>query len=1033
MNRAERRDGLTRSRLPRSGGLAAVALSAAVALAAGLLVAAPSHAAVPAANAEYTVGDSPVGIAVNPAGTIAVAADYVGNTASVINLGTNVVTTVPVDTAPWDVAIDPSGTYAYVTNTGSNSVSRINLSDNSVTSIPVGSNPTRIVIDPAGAYAYVTVGSVADRIKLSDLTVDSAFLNPVLGPLVITADSSTIYSYYQTAKRFDAATGTVTATFTTGAGGVTGAGFNADQTAIYGVNDNGWVRRTELAGLTTQVWDSGLAGYNSQSWVSAGNYAYVPGTNDHTLYQVDLLVPETVTVIASQLNSNPFDVAVPADGSFVLVTIAGADQVAKFIPPAPPPPPTPPTPPGDGSRALVWGKGTDGALGTGNTSNETAPAQVTAGANAVNTWGTNWYSMDGGWDQTCGVGSDQRAYCWGLNGSGQLGDGTTDDTNVPVMVVPGANTANEWLSVSAGSNYSSCGVGTDAQAYCWGLNGTDGQLGDGTTSNSDEPVAVVGGPASWRSVRVGNTHACGVGTNDDAYCWGYNGSGQLGDGTTATSLFAVEVAGGPAQWGEVSAGADHTCGIGTDARAYCWGNNDTGELGDGTTDDTVVPVQVLDGENASGTWESLVAGYDATCGIGGDGHAYCWGSDVSGQLGNGGAGDEVTPVRVDLPVGVSVRMLGLDAWAQHVCALSTSNVVYCWGSSSSGQLGDGTYVNADVPVEVDLNAAPSANLAAGTPRMIAVGSNTSLMVSMFGTAPAFTAASPPATGTVSTVYPTYTFTASGTTPITFTQASGTLPPGLTLASNGVLSGTPTTPGTYTFTVSALNGINPDATTSPITITITSSSSPPVTPPADGPGAVVVDVPGQVSGVSAVAGDRQATVTWTAPGYPGSDPVNRYVVTASPGGQTCTVTVTYTTPPTVPATSCTVTGLTNGVPYTFTVQAGSLAGLGLPSTPSMPVTPAPTPTPPTVVTIQVAGTRDGGTVRVTGTTTGMGMGGLVTPSARTMPTRAYRAGTGVAVSASGAFTWSRKVNPGKTLWVYFTAEGVSSNTLVMRRR
>jgi len=92
-----------------------------------------------------------VGIAVNPAGTIAVTADYGSNTASVINLGTAIVTSVPVDTAPWDVAIDPSGTYAYVTNTGSNSVSRINLSDNSVTPIPVGNNPTRIVIDP-GAH-----------------------------------------------------------------------------------------------------------------------------------------------------------------------------------------------------------------------------------------------------------------------------------------------------------------------------------------------------------------------------------------------------------------------------------------------------------------------------------------------------------------------------------------------------------------------------------------------------------------------------------------------------------------------------------------------------------------------------------------------------------------------------------------------------------------------------------------------------------------------------------------------------------------
>ncbi len=1029
MNRAERRDGLKRNRLPRGGRLIAVAVSAAVALATGLLVASPARAAVPAPDAVYTVGDLPVSIAVNPAGTIAVTVNATANTASVIDLDTGVVSTVPLDSQPdwWqprEVAIDPSGTYAYVTNYNGNSISRIKLLDLTMTSVPVGGRPTRIVIDPAGVYAYVTVGAVADRIKLSDLTVVGSFLSGVTGPLVITADSSTIYSYYQTAKRFDAATGTVTDTFTTGAGGVTGAGFNADQTAIYGVNDNGWVRRTELAGLTTQDWDSGLAGYNSQSWVSVGNYAYVPAANDNNLYQVNLVVPETVTTFASSLSS-PTDVAVPADGTFILVTSAGGDKVFRYTLPPPPAPPTPPTPPGDGTRALVWGYGGDGALGTGSTSNELAPAQVTAGANAVNTWGTNWYSMDGGWDQTCGVGTDQRAYCWGLNDYGQLGDGSTDDSDVPVAVAPGANTGNTWKSVSAGSDYSSCGVGTDAHAYCWGYNGPDGQLGDGTTNDSTVPVEVVGGPGSWTSVRVGAYHACGVGTDGEAYCWGNNFSGELGDGTTADSLVAVQVVGGPASWTEVSAGAAHTCGIGTDNKAYCWGKNDAGELGDGTTDDTIVPVQILDGENTSGTWGSITAGYYATCGIGGDDQAYCWGADVSGQLGNGGAGDELTPVRVDLPVGVNVRMLSMDAYAEHACALSTSNVVYCWGSNGSGRLGDGTNSNSNVPVEVDLNAAPSADLAAGTPRMVAVGSSTSLMVSAFGTAPAFTATSPPATGTVSTAYPTYTFAASGTTPITFTQASGTLPPGLTLASNGALSGTPTTPGTYTFTVLASNGINPDATTSTITITITSSSTPsPIWPPS--PSRVV---PGEVSGVSGVAGDGQATVSWTAPGYAGSDPVSQYVVTSSPGGQTCTVTVPNTIPPTAPATSCTVTGLTNGVPYTFTVQAGSLAGLGLPSSPSSPVTPTSTPT----VTIQVTGTRDGRTVRVSGITTGMGIGGLVTPSVRNAPTRTYRAGASVAVNTSGTFTWTRKVNPRKTLWVYFTAEGVSSNTLVMRRR
>lgn len=1024
MNRAERRRrGLTRTQLPRAGGLIAVAVSAAVALAAGLLVAAPAKAAVPPADAEYTVGDVPISIAVTPAGTIAVTANVGDNTASVIDLGTDAVLSVPLDAQdsylPRDVAIDPSGTYAYVTNYASKSVTRIDLLTLDNTSISVSDTPTSIVIDPAGEYAYVTVGGFqspirsADRITLSDPTMTSPFLSQVRGPLVITSESDTIYSYSNILTRYTASTGAIDDSFVTGAGSVTAAGFDAGQTAIYGVDDGGRVSRTALAPRTTRVWVSGGgAGSNPQSWASVGNYAYVPAINDSNLYKVNLLAPETVTTFASQLSS-PSEVAVPADETFILVASAGDDKVFKY---PLPPPPAPPIPPGEGSRALVWGKGGDGALGTGSTSTEGAPVQMAAGANVVNTWGANWNSMDGGYDQTCGIGTDERAYCWGLNGSGQLGDGTTDDTNVPVAVLPGANSGDAWLSVSAGSNYSSCGVGTDGEAYCWGLNGTDGQLGDGTTSNSSVPVAVVGGPDSWTSVRVGNTHACGVGADDEAYCWGNNGSGQLGDGTTTNSQVAVQVMGGPAQWAQVSAGAEHTCGISTDHRAYCWGKSDAGELGDGTTDDTNVPVQVLDGENTSGSWDSIVAGYYATCGIGGDDQAYCWGWDTSGQLGNGGASDEWTPTRVDLPTGMSVRMLSMDAWAQHVCALTSSNVVYCWGWNASGQLGDGSFGDADVPVQVNLNAAPSADLAAGTPKMVAVGSNISLMVSMFGTAPAFTAASPPTTGTVSTAYPTYTFAASGTTPITFMRASGTLPPGLTLASNGELSGTPTSPGTYTFTVSASNGVNPDATTSPITITITSSITPEPNPPAPVP-SVPASAPREVR---AEAGVESAKVSWLAPASTGSFPVTSYQAVASPGGETCMVAA--------PGLTCTITGLTPGKPYTVTARALTGAGWSEASSPSSVVVPLGHEVP----TILITNSRDRAQksmARIEGTTTGL-VGAEVVPYLRIAGQADFSPGTSTrTVDAQGNFVWQRKAK--KRFTVYFVSGDVTSNRLVIR--
>ena len=1029
MNRAERRRrGLTRSRLPRGGRLIAVAVSAAVALAAGVVVAAPARAATPPPDVAFTVGDKPVSIAVNPAGTIAVTVNADDNTASVIDLGTGDDSTVVLgyqdNYLPRDVAIDPSGTYAYVTNYASKSVSRINLRTLDDTSIPVGDHPNRIVIDPAGMYAYVTVGGFsnpiksADRITLSDLTVTAPtppFLSQVTGPLLITSDGSTIYSYSADLRRYTASTGAIDDSFSTGAGSVTGAGFNGDQTAIYGVDDNGRVSKTQLAGRTTQVWVSGPGGGDSLSWASAGNYAYVPKANDGKLTRINLRVPQAATAFATGLSS-PHDVAVPFDGTFVLVAVAGADQVFKYTLP---PPPAPPTPPGEGSRALVWGYGGDGALGTGSTSSEFAPVQMAGGANTVNAWGMNWYSMDGGWDQTCGVGTDQRAYCWGLNGSGQLGDGTVDDTNVPVAVAPGANTGNAWVSVSAGSDYSTCGIGIDAKAYCWGEN-ADGRLGDGTTDDTNVPVAVIGGPTFWSSVRVGNTHACGVGNDEEAYCWGKNVSGALGDGTTVNSPVPVQVVGGPQRWAEVSAGFDHTCGIGTDRRAYCWGNNDDGELGDGSTDDTAVPVQVQAGDNVSGNWDSIVTGYDATCAIGSDGQAYCWGWDKSGQLGNGVAGNQVQPVRVELPMGVSVRILSMDAYGEHVCAVSTGNIVYCWGYNGEGQLGNGATSNSDVPVAADLNAFPSANLAAGTPRMVAVGSRISLMVSSFGAAPVFTAASPPSTGIVGTAYSTYSFSASGTTPITFTQANGTLPPGLTLASNGVLSGTPTTPGTYTFTVTASNGVNPDATTSPVTIEVAGTPTPDPNPPAPAP-ATPSSAPRDVRATAAI---KSADVSWLPPTSPGTFPVTSYQAVANPGGQACLVVA--------PALTCTITGLTPGESYTVTARALTAAGWSEPSPPSQVVVPLSPPTPNPTATILITSSRDRAQksmVRVEGATTGL-VGARVVPFLRVAGHKAFTPGASSrTVNSDGTFVWQRKAK--KRFTVYFASGDVTSNRLVIR--
>jgi hypothetical protein len=211
------------------------------------------------------------------------------------------------------------------------------------------------------------------------------------------------------------------------------------------------------------------------------------------------------------------------------------------------------------------------------------------------------------------------------------------------------------------------------------------------------------------------------------------------------------------------------------------------------------------------------------------------------------------------------------------------------------------------------------------------------------------------------------------------------------------------PGTYTVTVSAVGGT---ATAGTYTV-----NAPPPPPPAP-------LVPGAPTAVTATAGDASATLTWQAPAHPGTYPVTSYQVESVPGGQSCLAS----------SLTCEITGLTNGTMYTFRARALSGAGWGAWSSPSNAVTPSTNPTPTS--SIQITGVREGRKVTVTGSTTGFGMGGMVTSHVRTARGTRYAEGSTVLVDIAGDFTWSRQLAPRKSLWVYFTGDGVKSNILRM---
>jgi len=256
-----------------------------------------------------------------------------------------------------------------------------------------------------------------------------------------------------------------------------------------------------------------------------------------------------------------------------------------------------------------------------------------------------------------------------------------------------------FTALSAGNNGSSgggnhaCAVSTSGAVYCWGFNGS-GQLGNGSISSSSFPVAVTGGGLTFTAVSAGGYHTCGVTTSAAVYCWGSNYNGELGNGSTTPSSAPVAVTAGGLTFSAVSAGSYHTCGLTTSRAVYCWGFNGDGQLGNGSTTSSSVPVAV----SASGlTFTAVSVGSYHTCGVATSGVAYCWGSGASGQLGTGSGASSLVPVVVSAG---GLTFSAVSAGGYHTCGLSTAGIAYCWGSNDSGELGDGTTTVSAVPVKV---------------------------------------------------------------------------------------------------------------------------------------------------------------------------------------------------------------------------------------------------------------------------------------------------------------------------------------------
>jgi len=303
-----------------------------------------------------------------------------------------------------------------------------------------------------------------------------------------------------------------------------------------------------------------------------------------------------------------------------------------------------------------------------------------------------------GAEHACALLGDSTVRCWGAGDSGQRGDGTFNNSSTVPVAVSGLTGA---VSVVTGG-YHTCALLGDGTMWCWGRN-ADGQLGDGTagpqcvyTTGRCSPTPVrVGGITSPAAITAGGYHTCALLGDGTVWCWGRNGSGQLGDGTTTNSSSPVR-AGGITGAVAVSGAFSHTCAVLGDGTVQCWGDNSEGQLGDGTVTSSATPVR------AGGITGAVAVsgGYRHTCALLGDGTVQCWGRNLEGQLGDGTTTSSTTPVRVGGLTGAVAITAGQGGL--HTCALLADGSVKCWGAVGAGndvgQLGNGSTTGSATPV-----------------------------------------------------------------------------------------------------------------------------------------------------------------------------------------------------------------------------------------------------------------------------------------------------------------------------------------------
>jgi alpha-tubulin suppressor-like RCC1 family protein len=347
---------------------------------------------------------------------------------------------------------------------------------------------------------------------------------------------------------------------------------------------------------------------------------------------------------------------------------------------------------------LCWGLNSFGQLGNGAAIDSNTPVPVVAMPSGV-------VSIAAGAEFTCALTNAGAVWCWGNNSSGQLGNGTFTPSSIPVRVSDPAGDAplSGVVAIAAGQ-YHSCAVTDAGAALCWGDN-SKGELGNGTDAGSNLPVQVSGLSSGVATISAGSYFTCAVTSTSAALCWGAGDSGQLGNGNSSgstTPVAVIDTKGDAVLNGVVAiaSGFENNCALTNGGTLLCWGANNQGQLGAGIADaQSNIPVEVMDstGQSALNGVVAISGGMDDFCALSTTGTVACWGQNEYGQLGGGSTAGSSTPVPV---LGLSSGMAAIVSGYQYNCAVSSAGTAECWGLNLDGQFGNGSTSNSPTPASV---------------------------------------------------------------------------------------------------------------------------------------------------------------------------------------------------------------------------------------------------------------------------------------------------------------------------------------------